>query len=86
MRSKQLGDKIKIALIEMPDDESGRWTQKRICTELGINENVFSRFLNGDGGLQDDKITEVAKLLGVGFRVDRAGIDYWINPDAEKQY
>lgn len=86
MWSKQLGDKIKIALIETPSDSGGRWTQKRVCEELGINVNVFSRFLNGDGGLQDNKVTEVAKLLDASFRLDKEGIDYLINPNGERKY
>lgn len=86
MRSKQLGEKIRMALIEMPNDEKGRWTQKRVAESLGINLNVFSRFLNGDGGLPDDKITQVAKMLDASFRIDRDGIDYTINPDGGKSY
>jgi hypothetical protein len=53
---------------------------------IGINENVFSRFLNGEGGLPDDKITDIAKLLDSSFRIDKDGIDYLINPNGENKY
>ena len=86
MWSKQLGDKIRVAMIQNKQADGRRWTQAKMCEVVGINVNVFSRFLNGEGGLPDNKITDIAKQLDASFRIDQEGIDYLINPSGANEY
>lgn len=86
MQSKELGSKVKIALIQLKQGDGSRWTQLKLAEAIDVNKNVLNQFILGKGGLQMDKITSIAKVLDCSFRVNSEGIDTLINPEGENKY
>ncbi len=52
-------------------DRSG-FSRYRIWQEIGIDQAVMSRFMNGQGGLSIKSLDRLAKLLGISIAVKKA--------------
>lgn len=85
MFSEQIAIAIRTRLIEMGTDKKGRWTQTRLARESGVDKGALNRFLTNRGGLTNQNLTAIARVLDIELRHQGEDVDVIINPKSSAE-
>lgn len=86
VKGVELGNKIRRAMQETPEDENGRWTQVRLSKEMPLNKDHLSRVTRGKAEISIESLNRIGILLDVCFEVEIEGVNSLINVNGGRQY
>jgi hypothetical protein len=86
VKGEKLGNTIKVAIIEKPRDDIGRWTQQRVADAAALSKDHLSRVINGKSEISIEKLTDIAVVLNVCFVMKIGTATVIVNQEGGKKY